>query len=511
MDARRSEAEGNPNSQDDCREDYDNDAVGKFVRIVPKKRKSKEVPVPSPACKIPRTKGKHTKSNKCTVAGSAAEISKIEAKLAAVVRDLEIERSRSSALAEQLKQVQEGNCSSKDSVDSMATGSAAGQNFYAGAGPSSTRRAEQLSALEGTRFVSSINQLLVSSVNIPECKAPEGEELQRHSFEMWKEMLQDSMSLAGDQDEKIKYTVFKLKAGPKLLDIFRNTKSDQGAPNAEELPYSNAMHRLKAYFGSGSDVMLQRRKLALMTQLEGETDLNFISRVGTTARHCDFGEEKEFDEIVATVAGHARSKEVRVTALQMLNSGGTLTDLIDKIRHIEAVRINEEYYEQKHGKQEPVVIAQNVGFKQQDQRGAHSVRVNVVQTSNRLREAKLVVTIVPWLRTCLLANGAGGAPVFITRRPNVQQKIRCAGTAVELATFKGCASPFQPFHQRQHNHQCQRNNRVFRPWRKVMAMSNQRMTGSLGRNTLSLVLTKPSPSMYPPARPKKKSARITSH
>ncbi|XP_062704551.1 uncharacterized protein LOC115257607 [Aedes albopictus] len=358
MDARRSEAEGNPNSQDDCREDYDNDAVGKFVRIVPKKRKSKEVPVSSPACKIPRTKGKQTKSNKCTVAGSAAEISKIEAKLAAVVRDLEIERSRSSALAEQLKQVQEGNCSSKDSVDSMATGSAAGQNFYAGAGPSSTRRAEQLSALEGTRFVSSINQLSVSSVNIPECKAPEGEELQRHSFEMWKEMLQDSMSLAGVQDEKIKYTVFKLKAGPKLLDIFRNTKSDQGAPNAEELPYSNAMHRLKAYFGSGSDVMLQRRKLALMTQLEGETDLNFISRVGTTARLCDFGEEKEFDEIVATVAGHARSKEVRVTALQMLNSGGTLTDLIDKIRHIEAVRINEEYYEQKHGKQEPVVIAQ---------------------------------------------------------------------------------------------------------------------------------------------------------
>lgn len=55
---------------------------------------------------------------------------------------------------------------------------------------------------------------------------------------------------------------------------------------------------------------------------------------------------------MATVAEQARSREVRVAALKMLNRSGTFTDLIDKVREIEAVRLNEEFHSRKHGKTE---------------------------------------------------------------------------------------------------------------------------------------------------------------
>lgn len=148
-----------------------------------------------------------------------------------------------------------------------------------------------------------------------------------------------------------------MKAGQRLLEIFRNTKSHAEAPNPDSAPFSNAMHRLKTYFGSGSDVMLMRRRLALLTQKPDESDLNFITRVGSTARLCEFDEGKEFEEVVATVAEHARNRDVRTTALKMLSRKASFTDLVDKIREIEAIRLNEEFVMQKHGKQTQALIA----------------------------------------------------------------------------------------------------------------------------------------------------------
>lgn len=238
-------------------------------------------------------------------------------------------------------------------IGGVATGSETGSDFDEGARLCSTRPGDLLSALECSRFVTSMNQLSVSSVNVPECKPLlDGEEIHRHTYESWKDLLIDSMALAGIQDETTKFIVFKVKAGARLLEIFRNTKSNHDAPVAEVFPFSNAMHRLTTYFGSGSDVMLQRRKLATMTQNAEETDLVFITRVGATARLCNFGDGKEFEEIVATVAEHARSREVRVAALKMLSRSGTFTDLIDKVREIETVRLNEEFHLLKHGKME---------------------------------------------------------------------------------------------------------------------------------------------------------------
>lgn len=210
---------------------------------------------------------------------------------------------------------------------------------------------------EESRFLLSMNQLSVASINVPECKPTEDGDIHRQTFELWKDLLVDSMSLAGINDEVTMFTVFKVKAGVKLLEIFRNTKSQDDDPDPQTQPFSNAMHRLKSYFGSGSDVMLMRRKLALMAQRADETNLMFITRVGSTARLCGYEDGKEFEEIVATIAEHARDKEIRTTALKMLSKKGCFTDLVDKVREIESIKLNEEYVMRKQEKVNQATVA----------------------------------------------------------------------------------------------------------------------------------------------------------
>ncbi|XP_062553824.1 uncharacterized protein LOC134219143 [Armigeres subalbatus] len=247
--------------------------------------------------------------------------------------------------------------------------------FIPASGSSSTQRAAPTlyGNLEESRFMSSVNQLSVSSISVPECKPGDGDdEIYRHSYETWRELLEDTLRLAGVDDESTKFTIFKIKAGPRLLRIFRNTKSQHDAPDAAIEPFANAMHRLKSYFGSGSDVMLQRRKLAMMKQKPGETSLSFITRVGDTARLCEFGEDKEFEEIVGAIAEHAMCREVRIAALKMLSRKGTFASLVDKVRELEAIKINEEFFKQNNRNPDSTLIAQvSAGYNTND-RGANS-------------------------------------------------------------------------------------------------------------------------------------------
>nr|XP_029725546.1 uncharacterized protein LOC115265263 [Aedes albopictus] len=220
-----------------------------------------------------------------------------------------------------------------------------------------TNQTRATTSQDESRFLSSMNQLSVASINVPECKPSDDGDIHRQTFELWKDLLVDSMNLAGITDEATMFTVFKVKAGMKLLEIFRNTKSQSDDPDPQAEPFSNAMKRLKSYFGSGSDIMLMRRKLALMAQQVNETDLSFVTRVGSTARLCGYDEQKEFEEVAATIAEHAREREVRTTALRMLSKKGCFTDLVDKVREIESIRLNEEYVMRKQGKLSQAAVA----------------------------------------------------------------------------------------------------------------------------------------------------------
>lgn len=279
-------------------------------------------------------------------------------------KELAEEKAMSAVLADQLEQSRKENEELKAIMyarSNVREPLSPSMDFDAQNGLCSTRRTAPnvnlTSRVEESRFLSSMNHLSLASINVPECTAPDGDDIHRQTFEQWIDLLKDSLKLAGIDDETTMFTVFKVKAGPRLLGIFRNTKSSSEAPDPESQPFSNAMHRLRSYFGSGSDVMLMRRRLALTIQKPDETDLNFITRVGSIARLCEFDPDKEFEEVVAAVAEHAKSREVRTTALKMLSRKGSFTDLVDKVRELEAIRLNEEYVNQKFGMQPPALIA----------------------------------------------------------------------------------------------------------------------------------------------------------
>lgn len=283
------------------------------------------------------------------------------------MKELAEVKSSNATLTEQLGRTQEQLGKSQETIKSLQaslqaprsdSGDVESVEFNGNVGTSSTQRPRNESGIELSRFMSSMNQMSISSISVPECRPlVEGEQIGRRDFEAWKDLLTDSLMLAGVDDEAIQFVVFKVKAGPMLLEIYKNTKSTAEAPNDELYPFSNALFRLKAYFGSASDIMLQRRKLAVMVQRPEETDLSFIMRVGAIARLCDFAEGKEFEEIISTVAEHARNKEVRTVALKMLSHQGSFTDLVDKVREIEAVNMNEEFYHLKHGKPNQAMVS----------------------------------------------------------------------------------------------------------------------------------------------------------
>lgn len=232
------------------------------------------------------------------------------------------------------------------------------------------RTREEDTVPDVTRWLSSIT---VGSINIPECKPSEGEQIGRRDFDQWVDIFSSHMDLAGVTDEVTKLALFKVKAGSALLEIFHHTKSTQDAPNVETFPFANAMHRMRTYFRSSSDVMLQRRRLRLLAQDANESDMAYVARAAKVARQCNFEDCKELEEIVGTLAGHGRSKELRVVAMTLLREINdikdwndlndvkkvelTYQDLIDRIRGLEAINLNETHYKTKYNSNEQVTVA----------------------------------------------------------------------------------------------------------------------------------------------------------
>lgn len=289
---------------------------------------------------------------------------KKKSKLEVAYQELSEANSNNILLVEELAKAQETIRSLQTSLTGARSdcGDVNSVEFESDLGPSSTKHqtGRPNDTIELSRFVSSMNQMSVSSINVPECKAGvEGEDISRLDFDGWQDLLTDSLTLAGITDEETRFVVFKVKAGQKLLELFRVTESTGDAPDEKTKPYSNAMFRLKKYFASTSDVMLQRRKLALMSQHPNESDLAFVRRVGLAARQCEYPEGKEFEEILSTVAEQAKHKEMRIAALKMMSRKGSLADFIDKVREIETIRLNEEYVSKKQAAVETTLVSVN--------------------------------------------------------------------------------------------------------------------------------------------------------
>lgn len=205
---------------------------------------------------------------------------------------------------------------------------------------------------------SSMHGLSYASLSIPECKPSEGEEdIDRKCFENWKDLFEASMQLMGVFDENVKMSIFKIRAGANLLEILVGAAPSKDTPHAELAPYSNAMGRLKNYFGSREYVLLQRQKLRSVTQNSTESAVKFVKRIIAIAKLCDFNDDQLVENIADVMQIQALDLKVRDIGRKILRKGCSLSDLLEKVRAFEIEKQNEELFARNHPSPQAVVAA----------------------------------------------------------------------------------------------------------------------------------------------------------
>lgn len=224
--------------------------------------------------------------------------------------------------------------------------------------PSRPNTAESFGAV-GDTLLTSVNNMSLSTMNIPECIPSDGEsDIDKKSFEYWKNILLASLNLIQANDEYTKMDVFKIKAGSKLLELFQGTKSSLGMPEETSQPFSNALARLDCYFGSRAYTLSQRSKLLNIVQRAEETSIQFVRRVASSAKLCGYDkEDDEMEAIARTVIKSATDKRVRTLAHRNWVRQGSLNDLIDLVRDHETELSNEEEFQKMRQPQRTISVA----------------------------------------------------------------------------------------------------------------------------------------------------------
>lgn len=217
---------------------------------------------------------------------------------------------------------------------------------------------------------SQMNSWTLGSLNIPECVPSAGEvEIDKQAFEYWKDILVSSLQLVNAADEQTKYGVFKIKSGPKLREIFRATSTTPGMPDEQNEPFSNAIARLDEYFGSRTYTLSQRGKLMMMSQLDSESSINFVCRVGSAAKVCNYGPDEEMEAVVRVITKNANDSRVRVLAHRNWVKQGSMKDLIDLVRDREIEKSNEEAFQRTHNPQRDTIKVSAVSQDRTEFRG----------------------------------------------------------------------------------------------------------------------------------------------
>lgn len=270
---------------------------------------------------------------------------------------LEMERKRNALLSSKLKKAKAKN---KELMNSNIIESNPRLSRFQSTFRDDTRQngAESLST--------SMNNLSFASLNIAECKPVDGEdEIDRRSFESWRELLEASMQLVGVTDEITKMSIFRIKAGPKLLEVLENTGSSSRTPSYGTTPYSNAMSRLMDFFGSRDYTLLHRQKLRSLTQGIAESDVKYTKRVINQAKLCDYDELQMLENVADVIQSHALNFRIREIGRKMMRKGGSISALLEKVQAIEIAKVNEEMFAKSHSTQQVQVAAVSATFSKQ--------------------------------------------------------------------------------------------------------------------------------------------------
>lgn len=156
------------------------------------------------------------------------------------------------------------------------------------------------------------------------------------------------MKIAGIEEEDAKSNVFKMKAGSKLMDVLEGVP-DNGAPDEDQFPYSNAMFKLEQHFSSRDFVLLRRQKLRAMVQGDGESDFVYVKRLVSGAKQCSYGRDMVMEVVADIIQINASNPEVRKAARKLVRKkDSTLSDLLSKIQELDLGKQSEELYNKSH-------------------------------------------------------------------------------------------------------------------------------------------------------------------
>ena len=142
-----------------------------------------------------------------------------------------------------------------------------------------------------------------------------------------------------------------MKAGSKLLDMLDGTLSKNG-PNVVSHPYSNAIHRLREYFGSRDYGLFQRQKLRSMPQGTDEPDLQYVRRVAAVAKLCGYVNDQLVETVADVIQHNANNRKVRDVARKAARKGSSLQELVDWVRSTEIEKQAEEIFSKNHPKED---------------------------------------------------------------------------------------------------------------------------------------------------------------
>lgn len=222
---------------------------------------------------------------------------------------------------------------------------------------SSTHR-EVLEPSNDSLILSTISGWSLGTLNVPECISSTSGEIDKKAFENWKDMFTAALQLTNSAaDEETKFSWFKIKAGSKLIELFDATSSTPSMPNEDTSPFSNAMARLNAHFGSRSYLLAQRGQLMNLSQLSSESSVQFVRRVYSATKLCGYNQDEEMETLVRVLTKGASDSRVRVLARRNWVKEGSISDLIDLIREREIEKSNEEEFLKSHAKSETALVA----------------------------------------------------------------------------------------------------------------------------------------------------------
>ncbi|XP_038117093.1 uncharacterized protein LOC119769234 [Culex quinquefasciatus] len=197
-----------------------------------------------------------------------------------------------------------------------------------------------------------MTSMALASLNISECKPRDGKEIDKQTFERWKQTLQAALQISGIEDERAKANAFTIKAGEKLKDLLEATSSGVDAPDETLFPYSNMMYRLEQHFGSQDYLLLQRQKLRSLLQETGEEDSKYVRRVVAGAKLCGYSDDSLFENVVDVLQAHALSLDVRKACRKLLRSKEApkrkLEHLLEEVDALEVDQKHEAIFARNH-------------------------------------------------------------------------------------------------------------------------------------------------------------------